>query len=861
MRTHLASLVEDYRRHGAQTAVVVYRGNRHYATSYADLAALTGRFSAELVRRNIGPGERVVIWGENSAEWIAAFFGCLLRGVIAVPLDAAGSSEFAARVVADVAPKLIVGDSALLKPLANAPPRLEFADFANSLSETPLFTVDSAVSTETPLQIIFTSGTTSEPKGIVHTHRNVLASLGPIEREIGKYLKYERWVHPLRFLHSLPLSHVFGQFMGLWVPPLLAAEVHFESQLEPARLIATIRRERISVLAAVPRVLELLRSHLLLNSPNLAAEIVAAQGDSAWKKWWRFRGVHRAFGLKFWAIVCGGASLPSELEHFWNTLGFALIQGYGLTETAALVTLNHPFKIGRGTIGKPLPGREVRLGENGEILVRGEMLSTANWQGGKLQPREQEWLATGDLAAQDASGELRFVGRKNDVIVTAAGMNIHVADLESALGKQPGVRACVVVGCQAAGGVEPVATVIFSGTDEQLQTAVRAANEQLSEYQRIRRWARWPEMSFPYTPTGKLLRRKVAEWACAAVAGSGVAAVEAGDALLRLIASVTGETPAKVSDASLLSEDLRLDSLGRVQLQSALELQLGIELPDEALAGIATLGELRQLVGVQAAGAPGSVVSGGAPGPVPSLAVESRATADEQVYPKWPWLRPIEWLRVVFIEAVMQPLVWLLAAPTVHRQTNELPNGPLLLIANHISTYDAALVLYALPPKLRRRVAIAMSGEMLLAFRTARPQQEFRLNFLGPVAYSLITALFNVFPLARSSGYRRSFAHAGEALDHGYSVLIFPEGHRSEDGSLQPFRPGIGLLAIQSRVGILPVGLKGLGEVKKSKSGWFRSGKLSIQVGKLVSYDGSAGPAELTRELEEIVGRLVTGAH
>jgi len=857
MRTNLASLVEDYRRHGTQTAVVVYRGNRRYATSYAELATLTGRFSAELGRRSILPGERVVIWGENSAEWIAAFFGCLLRGVIAVPLDAAGSSEFATRVVADVAPKLIVGDSPLLSNLPGEPAQLSFADFAASLPNEVLFTLDPAVSAETPLQIIFTSGTTSEPKGIVHTHRNVLASLGPIEREMGKYLRYERWFHPLRFLHSLPLSHVFGQFMGLWVPPLLAAEVHFESQLEPARLIATIHRERISVLAAVPRVLELLCSHLLTNSPNLASEVVAAHGEKAWKKWWRFRGVHRQFGFKFWAIVCGGASLPSELEEFWNTLGFALIQGYGLTETAALVTLNHPFKIGQGTIGKPLPGREVKLGENGEILVRGEMLSTANWQGGKLQLREQEWLATGDMAAQNASGELRFIGRKNDVVVTAAGMNIHVTDLEAALNRQSGIRGCVVVGCPAAGGTEPVAAVIFSGSDEELQAAVRNANEQLAEYQRIRRWARWPEMSFPYTPTGKLLRRKVAEWACAAVAGSSAPGFEASDALLRLIASVTGESPAKTTDDALLSEDLRLDSLGRVQLQSALEQQLGIELPDEAIGGVATLGELRQLAGFQTVSSGAPSVSAGATTVPPHTAAESRPAADEQVYPKWPWWRPVEWLRIAFIEAVMRPLVWLLAGPQVECAQSPLPDGPLLIIANHVSTYDAALVLYALPPKLRHRVTIAMSGEMLLAFRKARRQGEFRLSPLGPVAYVLIAALFNVFPLPRLSGFRRSFAHAGEALDHGYSVMIFPEGHRSDDGALQQFRPGIGLLANQSRVAILPVGLSGLGEMKRTGSRWFRSGTLRVKVGRVVKLSETTDASELTRLLQEKVQTLL----
>ncbi len=875
MRSHLASLVEDFRRHGAQTAVVVYRGNRRYATTYAELAALAGRFSAELSLRRIGPGERVVLWGENSAEWIAAFFGCLLRGVIAVPLDVAGSSEFAHRVIADVGPRLVVGDSGLLDSLPDASPRIAFRDFADLLPSEPLFDVDAGVSERTALQIIFTSGTTSEPKGIVHTHRNVLASLGPIEREIQKYLKYERWVHPLRFLHSLPLSHVFGQFMGLWVPGLLAAEVHFESQLEPARLIATIRRERISVLAAVPRVLELLRAHFLAKYSNLAADLITARGERVWKHWWRFRRMHRDFGIKFWAIVCGGASLPRELEEFWNTLGFALIQGYGLTETAALVTLNHPFKIGQGTIGKPLPGREVRIGENGEILVRGEMLSTATWQGGKLRPREEEWLNTGDMAVQEPSGELRFVGRKKDVIVTAAGLNIHASDLEAAVTKQPGVKGCAVVACAVGGSTgdetsEPVAVVLFTGADGELQTAIRAANRELADYQQIRRWLRWPEMAFPYTSTGKLLRRKIAEWACATLAGREISgSPEAShDSLLQLIAAIAGPVPAEVGDASLLSEELRLDSLGRVQLQSALEQRLGVELPDSAIERVSTLGELRTLVGFSTGSNSSTRRVGSGPdandpeidadrSAPPARGGRSSVTPDEHRYPHWPWWRPVQFARAVFVEAVMRPLVWLLANPKVIRETSSLPDGPVLLIANHVSSYDAALVLYALPPKLRRRVAIAMSGEMLLNFRTARQTGEFRLRQFGPLAYFLVTALFDAFPLPRSSGFRRSFAHAGEALDRGYSVLVFPEGHRSPDGRLQAFRPGIGLLAQQSRVAVLPVALTGLGELKQKKTGWFRSGKLAVRVGAVLPMDGNTEAGQLTRQLEEAVRALL----
>ena len=755
MRSHLASLVDDFRKHGSETAVVTHRGNRRYATTYGALAELAGRFAAELDRRAIVAGDRVVLWGEDSAEWIGAFFGCVLRGVIAVPLDAAGSSEFAKRVVTNVSPKLIVGDRQLLASLEVDVPQLLFSEMHAELPLRAMFTVSDSVGEDTPFQIIFTSGTTAEPKGIVLTHRNVLAGLQPIEDEIAKYLKYERWVHPLRFLHSVPLSHVFGQFMGLWVPPLLAAEIHFSEHLEPSRVVELIRRERISVLVAVPRVLQLMRTHLLARYGSLARDLEQATSLSAWKRWWRFRQVHRALGWKFWALISGGATLPTDLEDFWNRLGFALIQGYGMTETTALVTLNHPFRIGHGTIGKPLPGREVRISEEGEILVRGDMLATATWQGGAMHPRQGEWLATGDLGAKDETGELRFLGRKGDVIVTGAGMNVYPADLEEAMTKQPGVRGCVVVPCESRNGTEPVAVVHFSGSEDELHAAVDQANRELAEYQQIRRVLRWPDLQFPITSTGKLLRREVAEWACATLMSrqheGATGAASNRDMLAAMIGEITGESITSTDDRLRLSEDLHLDSLGRVQLQSALERRLGLEFDDDAIATVDTLGNLRGLLereGIRVS------FQGAAPSQLnPTAASEAEspqqrvppkdreAMASEHAYPRWPWSWPIRAIRVVFIELVMRPLIWLLAAPRVVRETSELPLSPVLVIANHVTALDGALVLYALPGRLRRQTAIAMSGEALLDLRRGRNQQSAIRNMLAPAAYWLVTGI------------------------------------------------------------------------------------------------------------------------
>ncbi len=847
MRPNLATLVDEFHRHGKDTAIVTYHGNRRTASSYRDLAELSGRFAAELMRRGIGTGERVVLWGQNSVEWVGAFFGCVLRGVMAVPLDAAGSVDFAARVVAETAPRLIVGDESLIAKLHPGMPRLTFDEFTTALAKLDLAPAEPSLGPDSALQILFTSGTTAEPKGIVHTHRNVLASLSPIEREMQKYLKYERIFHPLRFLHTLPLSHVFGQFMGLWVPPLLGAEVHFESRLQAQRLIEITRRERISVLAAVPRVLELLRESLLAQDLGLQGEIEAAKGEKVWKRWWRFRRIHRIFGYKFWAIVCGGASLPAELESFWNTLGFALVQGYGMTETAALITLNHPFKVGKGTIGKVLPGRDVEIRGDGEIVVRGDMVSTAIWRHGAMERAESPWLATGDLARRDEEGQLHFLGRKNQVIVTSSGLNIHPEDVEAALNAQPGVEASAVVPLAAAGGSEPVAVLLFRGSREQAQQAVIAANEHLAEFQRVRQWKIWPELDLPRTSTGKVQRRKVAEWVNAQrVEGGSTSAVS--DPLLALILSITGGQTENQSNDLRLAEDLQLDSLGRVQLQAEIERRMGVTLSDAELERAATLGDLRRVLGLESAGAEGPVASGAALAP----GVERR-----DVYPRWTWWWPVQAARVLFIECVQQPLVWLLAAPKVRCDTEPKSDQPLLLIANHVTDFDPPLVLYALPGRIRRHVAAAMAADMLYDWRKWRNQKSWFLNALGPLTYLLVTALFNVFPLPRSAGFRRSFQHAGEALDRGYNVLVFPEGRQSDDGQLLKFRPGIGLLVAESNAKVLPIGLVGLGEMKQGRLRWFRSGKLRVNVGTPMEFGPELSAEEITERLRAEIVRLL----
>jgi len=886
VRSHLATFVAEFRRHGNQRAVVAHRGVRAHSHTYSEIADLAERFAAELMAREIASGERVVLWGENSAEWMAAFWGCVLRGVLVVPLDAASEAGFVGRVVAQTRPRLIVASRTLLTRLAAALPAdsaaslagrfpfLVLEDLASSLPLPPFTApvVEPSLGPETPLQILFTSGTTAEPKGIVHTHRNVLASLEPVEREIGKYLRYERLVHPLRILHTLPLSHVFGQFMGLWIPPLLAAEVHFELRLEPARLLELIRRHRISVLAGVPRLLEVLRAELMARLPGLASRLEAAQQQRIWRRWWSFRDVHRIFGWKFWALVCGGAAVPPALERFWSSIGLALIQGYGMTETAALISLNHPFRPASGTIGKPLPGREIRIGDDGEISVRGEMVSRTRWQNGRLTTLADPWLSTGDLAGEDSEGNLLFLGRKSETIVTPAGLNVHPEDVEAELNRQPGVEASAVVPLLTEAGAEPVAVLLFRGAPEQAQSAIDAANASLADYQRVRLWKLWPHLDFPRSSLGKILRPRVKQWVAAEWGerqqeASPPAAPAQQDPLAALVASVSRAPSASFADEARLDRDLNLDSLGRVQLQSELEQHFGVSIPDEEFAGIATLGELRaylQTAHMPIGTSPQPILEAAAPSTAaapaekaaPALSGPSRAPRYH--YAEWNGWWLVQWLRRLFQEAVMRPLVWLLGAPGIDAAA-ELPRSsePLLLIANHVTMYDAALVLYALPIRMRRKVAIAMSAQTLEDLRRGRNQGNWFLNLVAPLGYWAITPLFNVFPLPAGAGLRRSFAHAGRVMDRGYHVLVFPEGQRSADGTLLAFRSGIGVLAREAGARVLPIALLGLGELRQRRRGWFRSGILKIRVGLPIALDPQLSPATIAESLRRALASLM----
>jgi long-chain acyl-CoA synthetase len=807
-------------------------GYRRSRATYEDVGRAARGFAARLGAAGLRKGDKVVFWGENRPEWIACYWGCLVAGIIVVPVDYRSSAEFVARVGTLVQARvLLIGDDV---PATQHEGAIEgatlwrFADFDWS-ADAPLPAVD--ISRDDIIQIIFTSGATAEPKGVVIRHRNVLANIVPVEREIAKYRRYAKPFHPLRFLNLLPLSHMFGQSMATNIPPMVHGTVIFTRSFNPHDLLRVIKSRRVSVLVCVPKILDVLRDHVTRAIPESAQPPPA--GASIPARWWRYRRVHSAFGLKFWAFVVGAAPLPPELEEFWRRMGFAVIQGYGLTETAPIVTLNHPFKTGtRGSVGTPIAGVDVRIANDGEILVRGDNVTSGYFgrEGQTGDVFDQEgWLHTGDIGERDAEGRLFIKGRKKEMIVTPEGLNVFPDDVERVLNDLPGVRESAVVGV-AHGTEERVHAVLVTEAGADINAIVREANARLQDHQRIRVASRWPGTELPRTEgTRKLKRAMIRDWVA-----SGERPIEArGDDTVEALVARFSRGRDISGDTTL--EELGLSSLERVELMVALEDRFQTRIDEARFAGAGNVEELKQLL----TSAP--------------VAEETHEPVD---FPSWNRAWPVRIIRRLSLATWIVPLARLFAHARVEGLEHLAAlNEPVIFASNHQSHMDVPVIFAALPGRWRATVAPAMLKEFFTAhFYPA--DHTWRQRFTNSLNYYLACFYFNTFPIPqREAGARHTLRYMGELTGAGLSILIFPEGVRAETGDIKPFRGGVGMIASRLDVPVIPVRLDGVDRVLHPTWRMARPGRVRVAFGAPLRLRGD-DYAALARQVEDRVRSL-----
>jgi len=825
MRT-LLELFQTFRQRGAKPAIIFRTGVRRLVYSYDLLTILALKMNALLAEYGVREGDRVLIWAPNSPWWTIAFWGCVVRKAIVVPVDFLSDLE-RAETIAGLTDARLVISSRYKEQRVSGRPNLLAEELEFLLHGVAPLAAAPVADPQGVVQIIYTSGTTGNPKGVMLSHRNLIANLIQVNERIPI-------VSPeYTFLSLLPLSHMFEQMGGFLTPLFHGAAIVYLRTIKPSAIEAAFREEDIHLVLCVPRLLQLLKSNIDreldvrgLSSLFLFLHRVGMRVPFAVRKV-LFFPIQRRFGRNFVVFVSGGASLPPELFRFWSVMGFRVIEGYGLTECSPVLTANSMEKQREGSVGTPLSGVEIVL-EGGEVLARGENVFPGYYRD-EAATREafvgDDWFRTGDLGRFDPDGSLRILGRKKELIVTAAGVNVFPDELEELLNSLPGVRESCVLGLAREAGEEVHAVLLLDGSGRPPGEILQEANRRIDSLQRITGFSIWPEAEFPKTTTLKIRKFLVKDRITRSGQGGGAIS---GDRLLGLIARVTESPVGAIREDSTLVNDLGLTSIGQLELLNHLEQEFHLDLEDSFIGPATTVADLRLII------------------------VRRERPESGRSMRFWVNCRPLRLLRRLVDFFFHHPLVSVFVTTDVHGLEN-LANlkPPVMFVANHLSYLDQPVILSSLPPCWRYTTATAAWEEFF--FRNYR-------IWLGKLwkrlTYEYGTIFLNLFPLSRSSGFRASLAYMGKLADHRINILLFPEGTRSRDGRLLPFRQGVGVMVQELSLPVVPVRIFGVENIMPPGVVWPRRGRVRVCFGCPIECAGDA-PAEIVAKVRRAVEELV----
>ena len=836
-------LDESAAKFGDKTALLIKPGFRTREWSYRDLADVVPRIASYLAEHGIKKGDRVITFGVNRPEYGIAVLAALRAGAIIVPLDVNSTAEFAAKIAerTRASAALVTAQTRERAATLGLPihEMEQLADLARGKAALP----KPDVTPDDLAEVMFTSGTTGEPKGTMLTHRNLLSNaiaatqifpIGPDQR----------------LLSFIPLSHIFEQGPGFFCVLVAGASVVYPTSRQPAVIRRTFKERRVSMILITPAA---------VRSLFIAIERKAEQdGKTALFQRLRrtarrlpmglrrilFTTVHRQFGGRFRYIVSGGAALDPAIGEAWRELGVDVLQGYGLSETSPALTFNRLDRNRFGSVGVPVPGVEIKIADDGEVLAHGDGVFKGYWENEEATRAaidDQGWFHTGDLGTFDADGFLWLHGRKKDMIALPDGLKVYPEDIENIIANDPRIQElatparptlAIVVGLERPGENLQVHAVFVEPKDPQAVAAiVRSTNEKLSGAQQIRGWTIWPDEQFPTTPTQKVKKREVIERIL--VMGKDEPPPRPVTALARELSEVeeliaqTANVPAdRVFPDAQLSADIGLDSLGRVDLLGVIEEELGVYIDDAALPPSATVAELERMVTAARDNKPDTGIFG---------------------WPLSPFIRSIG---LILQQFLLWPLVRIFYSVKI-TGTEKLEGlkGPVMFAPNHCLHWDNGIILTSIPVAWRWKLAVAAAADDVFGNR---------LN--GIVS----AVLANAFPLAREGAIRRSLELLGARLDRKFSVLIYPEGKLTIGGPTQPFKSGTGLIAVEGGTPVVPMKLK-IGNVSildhiDRKWEPFRSngwrGKVEVVFGDALYFPAGTAPQDATNQLQAAVAAL-----
>ncbi|MBX5484608.1 MAG: AMP-binding protein [Myxococcaceae bacterium] len=870
-----------------RVAFRMLEGEKEERYTFGEVHRYAARVGSYLLAHGVGKGDRVMLLSENRPEWGITYFGILRAGATVVPVDPTLTVQEVVNIARRSEAKVLFVTEQVLEDL----PRLEEAlqeaglptrltSIAEGMSGDPskpdrIGPVRRTAAPDDVASLIFTSGTTGQPKGVMLTHRNftsLIAKLaGVFDVGVGDGL-----------LSVLPLHHTFEFSCGFLTPFSRGAEISYIDELTADRLGEVFETGRVTAMIGVPALWQLLHRKItqeLAAKPGFVEQamktLMAAHGELRSRADVNlgkllFWPVHRKFGGRLKFLVSGGSALPDEVHKAFHELGFNLAEGYGLTESSPVLSVAEATnKRQPGTVGKALPGVEIRIHEPdesgvGEVIARGP-----NIMAGYFGDREATdavlkdgWLYTGDLGRLDAEGRLYLLGRKKDVIIDANGKNVYPDELEELYQAHEHIKELSIVGLPDESGVgEKVACLCVPDYKDRPRDEVRRELEEhfrrvsadMPLYRRVKVLRFW-DGELPRTSTRKVKRKLVVEElkrlermsASAEKAKEKAAAPTTGgvaDWLYPLIAEVSNRPLSSVRPEANLQADLGFDSLMLTELSTALE-QAGVPLPAiEDLTQVQTVEDLRKIVAASGRRAHAEAKAKEVARPKPAEKKDEELHVPDAV-------ARIGRSLVSFGQKVMFGGVF---DVEVSGRSFIPANRNFLVVANHSSHLDMGLV----------KVALGEQGERLT---TLAARDYF---FDTPLKRAWFENFTNLVPMDRQGSLRESLRLASESLHQGYHLLIFPEGTRSVTGELLEFKPTLGYLALQNGVDILPMYLEGTYEALPKGSVFPKLRPLKVRIGPVISCDEmkqqTRGMARsesyryVTRVAEEAVRALKAG--
>jgi long-chain acyl-CoA synthetase len=757
----------------------------------ADVLRMAESLASELAGMGVRRGDRVVLWMPNHWRTPIYLFALWKLGAIAVPFDREMNVDAGARILASVEPRCV------LTGYAERPAWLSAAAITpwwepGSRAATALPETETGSGAEDLAAIVFTSGTTGNPKGCMISHANLLSQLDAL-----------RFTIPLdascRLGSILPLSHLFELTVGLLYPFSMGSAIHYIPSRRGPDIVRVLSEQRITHMVAVPQLLTLMGTNLeqqvrgSIPAP-LASTLISLAARVPFRfRRTLFRPVHRKLGGQLRMFASGGAALPASTQRLWERYGVRTVQGYGASECSPVIACgNGDGTTPIGSVGRPIRDVEVRLGPEGELLVRGPNVMQGYWR----DPQRTEevlhdgWYATGDLASIDANGNITLSGRARDLIVLPSGMNVWPQDVEDALREDAEIAdAAVIATPTASGGATLHAYLIPARAGSPLPNIapiVSRCNGRLAQHQRIVSASWWNEPDFPRTAIGKVRRNllPLPEALAATRIDSASAADDPVGQVIAAVARVTAVQP----DQTLLG--LGLDSFGLVELALALEEKTGKSVSDGDLTTELTVAQVRALVET-----------------APEVDAEQGMSQGDETLttdqPMWPY----RWGRVFRALALpFDGLYRLSVTNTVILGSTHLERLPprVIFAGTHHSFADLPLIRFGLSHSPARRLAL----RVVVAMSSSEFAKAGVLARFGRLAFGL-------YPLRQRAEREASLRALARLAAEGNPILIFPQGiharpelERADEPSVR-FRPGVAHLAAALDAAVIPFGIAG----------------------------------------------------